>query len=164
MQIRTARLILRPLADADLEDLVALHADPQVTRFVRALGREQAISWLAQAQQHWRQHGYGPMAIYERRTARFLGWSGLKLWPQFGEIEVGWILRKDAWGSGYATEAGRACLDWGFARLDVSYITAMIQPANTASIRVTERLALAPIRDDALLGDAVRVYAKHRDR
>lgn len=87
-----------------------------------------------------------------------MGRVGLTYRPQFDEIELGWILREDAQGLGYATEAAGAVLDWGLQTLDVPYITAMIHPDNRPSIRVAERLGLRPPRSDVFLDDAVIVY------
>ena len=72
------------------------------------------------------------------------------------------MLRRDAWGQGYATEAGRACIEWGFSEFDVPYLTAMVNARNVPSIRVAERLGLAPLRDDLLLGEPVVVYGLDR--
>lgn len=68
----------------------------------------------------------------------------------------------DAWGQGFATEAVHACATWAFAEFDMPYLTAMIAPANTRSIRVAERLGLSPMREDVLLGDPVIVYRLER--
>ncbi len=69
------------------------------------------------------------------------------------------MLRREAWGYGYATEAVRACVDWGFATLPVPYITAMIHPENTRSTRIAQRLGFEPVREDLLLGDPVIVHS-----
>ncbi len=84
-------------------------------------------------------------------------------WPRFDETELGWVLRRDAWGRGYATEAAGACFDWGFSALPVPYLTAMIDPSNAASIRVARRLNMAPLRNDRLLQSEVVVYGLSRD-
>jgi hypothetical protein len=76
---------------------------------------------------------------------------------------VGWLLRRDVWGQGYATEAARACLEWGFAALPVSYITAMIHPENTRSTQVAGRLGFKPAREDVLLGDPVIIHRVERE-
>jgi RimJ/RimL family protein N-acetyltransferase len=89
--------------------------------------------------------------------------AGMKYWPQFDETELGWVFRRDAWGHGYATEAARACRDWGFCSLSVPYLTAMIQAANDRSAAVARRLGLSPLRTDVLLGTKVVVYALSRD-
>ncbi len=98
------------------------------------------------------------MAILERGTERFVGRSGLKYWPQFDETEVGWVLRPDAWGQGFATEAGRACVEWGLGALHLPYLTAMIRPENLPSVHVAERLGMTPLRSDVLMGGPVIVY------
>src|SRR5690348_9357706 len=117
--------------------------------------RTRVLEWLQRNEADWKRYGYGRLGIVERGTARLLGRSGLKYWPQFGEIEVGWLLHPDAWGRGLATEAGRACVEWGFRDLDAPYLTAMIRPDNERSVAVAERLGFTILRDDLLLGDRV---------
>lgn len=148
---------------SDLDEFVALHRDPEVVHFVRALDRVQAKERLRVNEQEWGERGHGLLAILDRSSNRLLGRVGLKYWPQFQETEAGWLLGRDAWGQGYATEAARACLNWGFARLPVAYITAMIHPGNTRSIRVGQRLGFEPAREDVLLGDPVIVHAIERE-
>jgi RimJ/RimL family protein N-acetyltransferase len=160
--VETPRLLLRRFCAEDLEDFAALHADPRVTRFVRPLDRAEARQRLAKDEAEWRERGHGLLAVLEKGTGDFLGRSGLKHWPQFDETEVGWVLRRNAWGHGYATEAGRACVEWGLSELDLPYLTAMIGPANTRSVAVAERLGFRPLREDRLLGVPVVVHALHR--
>lgn len=148
---------------ADLHEFVALHDDPEVTRFVRRLERAEAAERLRLAEAEWFERSHGMFAVLDRSGGGFLGRAGLKYWPQFDETEVGWVLRRDAWGHGYATEAARACLDWGFAALDVPYLTAMIHPENEASNRVARRLGMSPLRPDTLLGEPVVVFSLARD-
>lgn len=164
MRIETDRLLLRPLTTADLDELVELHGMPEVMRTMGAYERSAALARLERNEQEWEERGHGLVAILERTTGRFLGRSGLKYWPQFDETEVGWVLRPDAWGQGFATEAGRACLNWGFRDLTVPYITAMIVSDNHRSIRVAERLGMEPFRSDSLWELPVVVYALERPR
>ena len=163
MLIETERLLLRQLVMADLDEFLVLHHDPEVVRFVRTLDRAQAKKRLRTNEREWEERGHGMLAILDRASGRFLGRVGLKYWPQFEETEAGWLLRRDAWGHGYATEAGRACLDWGFAALAVPYVTAMIHPENARSIQVAQRLGFGPAREDVLLGDPVVVHALARE-
>jgi RimJ/RimL family protein N-acetyltransferase len=156
--IETDRLVLRPLAMSDLDEFVALHRDPEVVRFVRSLDRAQAEERLRANEREWAERDHGLFAILDRLGGRLLGRVGLKYWPQFQETEAGWLLDRDAWGRGYATEAARACVDWGFATLTVTYFTAMIHPQNTRSTGVAQRLGFQPARKDALLGDPVIVH------
>jgi RimJ/RimL family protein N-acetyltransferase len=161
--VETERLLLRPLTITDLDEFVALHDDAEVTRFIRQLDRPAAEERLQALAREWHERGHGMFAVIDRVSGRFLGRAGLKHWPQFDETEVGWVLRRDAWGLGYATEAARACLDWGFASLDLPYFTAMIHPENKGSIRVARRLGMSPCRRDVLLGDPVVVFSLTRD-
>ena len=160
--IETERLLLRPIQINDLDEFASLHTDREVTRFVRALDRATARERLRLAEREWLERGYGMLAVIERASGRFLGRAGLKYWPQFEENELGWVLRRDAWGRGYTTEAGRACVQWGFSAFVMPYLTAMIGADNVRSVRVAQRLGLAPLRTDVLLGDPVVVYALHR--
>ncbi len=160
--IETERLVLRPLSREDLEVFVALHEDPEVTRFIGQLDRREAAERLRAYEREWRERGHGMFAVHTRGEGRFVGRVGLKFWPQFDETEVAWTLRRDAWGHGYATEAGRACIEWGFATLTVPNLTAMINPDNVGSIAVARRLRMAPMRSDELLGDPLTVYSISR--
>jgi RimJ/RimL family protein N-acetyltransferase len=162
MRIETERLLLRPMEPGDLDAFAALHADPEVTEFVRPLDRKASEERLDKDRSEWEQRGHGLLAMLDRQTGTFLGRCGLKHWPQFDETEVGWVLRREAWGRGYATEAGRACVEWGLSELDLPYLTAMISPGNARSVRVAERLGFTPLREDQLLGDPVTVYAVRR--
>jgi RimJ/RimL family protein N-acetyltransferase len=159
MVLETDRLLLRPLTLTDLDDYVEMHSAPDVARTMGSVNHADAVRRIERNEREWRQHGYGLMSLIERETGRFVGRSGLKYWPQFGETEVGWVLQPAYWGRGFATEAARGCLDWGFRNLDVPYITAMIVPANTRSIAVAERLGMKPLRSDKLLEFTVTVHA-----
>lgn len=79
-------------------------------------------------------------ALIERATGRLIGRAGLynpEGWPG---LEAGWLLARDRWGQGLATEAGHAILAYAFTQLGVDHLISLIHPANTASIRVAERL------------------------
>lgn len=160
--IETERLILRPLTVEDLEDFMELQDQPEVAWGTTSYTREQALRRLGANELEWSERGHGLMAIRERGTDRFLGRLGLRYWPQFDEVEAGWALRVEDWGHGYATEAGRAVVRWGFAHLPLDYITAMIMPENSRSLGVANRLGFARLRDDVLLGRPIIVHALHR--
>lgn len=161
-ELVTGRLSMRPLGRAHLEDMVALYHDPLVARFLAPLDRAGHLLRLEDAEQAWAALGYGRAAIFERATGDFVGRGGLHYWPQFDEVEVGWVLRREAWGCGYATEAGRAWVEWGLEHLEVDYITANIDPDNTASGAVAGRLGMTPLRMDVFHGRPVVVYAARR--
>lgn len=160
--IETERLLLRPLRVADVDAFVALHADARVNRFVGAYSPEQARERLAAIERQWAERGHGLCAVELKTTGEFIGRVGLNYWADLDEVELGWTLKAGAWGHGYATEAARACLDWGFRVLDEAYFISLIRHGNTASVRVAERLGFAPLREDTFAGNPVTVYARRR--
>jgi RimJ/RimL family protein N-acetyltransferase len=162
MVIETQRLLLRRVTVTDIDELVNIHADPDITRFMGTWDRARALDWLAQVDQNWHQHGYGRMAITDRRSGRLLGRSGLMYLAQFAETELGWTLRREAWGHGYATEVARACADWAFEDFEIPYLTSLIERGNERSIGVANRLGMTPIRDDVFYDRPMIVYAINR--
>ncbi|MEJ8641314.1 GNAT family N-acetyltransferase [Streptomyces sp. MS1.HAVA.3] len=161
--ITTDRLRLRPLTDADTDWWVRLHADEEVNRFVGGYTREQAEVRLREIQQQWTRRGHGLCAVELRSTGEAVGRCGLNWWEQFGETEIGWTFARSHWGQGYATEAARAVLAWGFGSLGLQRITAMIHHGNTASSAVARRLGFTPLREDTVLDRPCTVYALGRD-
>ncbi|MFG3253355.1 GNAT family N-acetyltransferase [Streptomyces sp. NPDC048172] len=160
--IETERLFLRPLTTSDVDFFVALHDDPRVNRFVGSYTPQRALERLRAIEQQWEERGHGLCVVELKDTGELLGRSGLQYWEQFGEVELGWTLRAEAWGHGYATEAARACLEWGFATLDVDHLIALIRPGNEPSVKVAERLGFAPRREEELFGNPVTVYGVDR--
>jgi RimJ/RimL family protein N-acetyltransferase len=159
----TDRLVMRPLTRGYLQEMLTLYADPGVTRFLKPLDEAGHLQRCQEAEQMWATRGYGRVAFHERGTDRFVGRGGLQYWPRFDEVEVTWALCRDAWGHGYATEAGEAWLRWGFAHLDVPYITAMIAPENTGSCAVAARIGMSVLRTDIQHDREVLVYARERE-
>jgi RimJ/RimL family protein N-acetyltransferase len=165
VQLETGRLLLRPISTDDLDQFVALHDDPEVTRHITRFDRPAAEERLRANDREWEERGHGLLAVIDKENGEFLGRTGLKHWPQFGEVgetEIGWALRHEAWGQGYATEAATACLEWAFSDFDFDYVTAMIGAGNDRSVRVAARLGFTPIREDIVMDVPVTVYAKRR--
>lgn len=161
-ELSTERLALRQWRESDLKPFAALNGDPEVMRhFPSTLPREQSdafardISWTLEEQ------GWGLWAVEVVDGPRFIGFVGLNE-PRFDThftpaIEVGWRLGREHWGHGYATEAARASVAFGFETLGLEEIVAMVAPANTPSRRVAEKLGMA--RDPADDFDHPRVPA-----
>ena len=161
--IETARLLLRRVTVDDVEELLNIHADPALVRFMGAWDRARAMEWLVRVDENWREHGYGRLGITDRESGQLLGRTGLMYLSQFAETELGWTLRREAWGHGYATEAARACADWGFRDFEIPYLTSLIEPANERSLRVAGRLGMAPIREDVFYDRRMIVHAVTRE-
>jgi RimJ/RimL family protein N-acetyltransferase/predicted nucleotidyltransferase len=163
MRIETERLMLRPLGIQDLSDVLELHRQPAVIEFLGTTTPGLASERLELCERTWVQRGHDLIAMIERSSGRLVGRTGLKYWPQFNETEVGWVLHRGAWGRGYATEAARAVIDWGFQTFPLPYITAMIRPDNSRSRGVARRLGLTPIREDSVQEIPVIVHATSRE-
>lgn len=161
--IETDRLLLRRATVDDVDALLEIHADPAIVQFMGEWDRERAMEWLAGVDQNWRDHGYGRVAIVDRRTGRLLGRTGLMYLPQFSETELGWTLRREAWGHGYATEAAHACANWAFRDFGMPYLTSLIEPANERSIGVAARLGMTPMRPEVFHERPMIVHAVTRE-
>ena len=156
--IETKRLILRRPTIDDLDELVAVQADPDIVRFMGPFDRAEAVKWLGRVDQNWEDRGYGRLAITDRETGLLLGRSGIMYLEQFNETELGWTLRREAWGRGYATEAARACGDWAFRNFELSYLISLIEPDNVRSTAVAKRLGMTPLRNDVFLDRPMVVH------
>jgi RimJ/RimL family protein N-acetyltransferase len=121
-----------------------MHADPDLRRVFGPFEYDRAVDWLRTVERNWREYGCGRVAIADRATKRLLGRTGVMYLPEFRETELGWTLRRDAWGHGYATEAARACGDWIFRDFDIPHLISLIEPENHRSVLVAERLGMAP--------------------
>jgi RimJ/RimL family protein N-acetyltransferase len=156
-RIRTERLLLREWRDDDLDAYAAMAADPEVMEFVGGpLDRAGAWRQMALHAGHWALRGYGNWIL--EADGRVVGRTGLwrpEGWPG---LEVGWTLAREAWGRGYATEAGRAAMEWAWSELRLPGLISVIRPENARSIRVAERLGFAAGREDTVLGVRVVIY------
>ena len=159
--VETERLRLRAFEEADLDAWAAIVGDPEVQAFTGGvMDRVDAWFRIATYHGHWALRGYGQWAVCERGSGRLLGRAGLWFPEGWPELEVGWTLARSAWGQGYATEAGRAAIDWGRSALGLTRIASVINPGNARSIAVAERLGMRFDRTTRLAdGEDVSVYA-----
>jgi RimJ/RimL family protein N-acetyltransferase len=147
--IGTQRLHLRAWRDDDLEPFAAMSADPAVMEhFPSLLDHARAAEVMGRIRGHFEREGFGLWAVEVPGVAPFIGFTGIARVPFRNPwIEVGWRLARAHWGQGYASEAARAAVDWGFANLAVDEIVAMTVPANLRSQRVMAGLGM--VRDPA---------------
>ena len=150
--LETDRLVLREFTPDDVDAIVELDSDPEVMHFItgglptpEAEVRDEVLPyWLAF---YPRGEGFGFWAVHEKATDRFAGWFHFR--PQRGDdrgVELGYRLRREFWGLGYATEGSRALIHKGFTELKVDRVYAETMTVNTASRRVMEKAGLRHVR------------------
>jgi RimJ/RimL family protein N-acetyltransferase len=147
VSLRTERLLLRSWGDGDFAEFAAMSADPVVMEYLAPLAEPDACeAWAARLRQHWRDHGFGRWVVEIPDGERFIGVVGLAIVPYEAHftpaVEIAWRLSRGSWGCGYATEAARAALDYGFDKVGLAEIIAVTVPANLRSRRVMERLGM----------------------
>jgi ribosomal-protein-alanine N-acetyltransferase len=148
----TDRLLLREWRDADRAPFAAMNADPRIMEhFPKVLTRAESDLFVDRAIERWTADGFGVWVVEGQADGLFLGFTGLAA-PTFEAlftpcVEVGWRFAVDAWGQGYATEAARAALRFGFEDVGLAEVVSFTVPANTRSRAVMERLEMT--RDPA---------------
>jgi len=151
-RLETDRLVLREWREEDRAPFAAMNADPRVAEFLsRPLDRAESDAFVDRIVNHWADDGHGLWAVERREDGRFIGFVGLAV-PNFAAaftpcVEVGWRLAPEAWGHGYATEAAREALRFGFEELGLAEIVSFTVPSNARSRAVMERIGLT--RDPA---------------
>lgn len=143
--LRTRRLRLRPFEEADSERLHRILGEEGILRYFpnpEPPPLERVERLVAHQLEHWEEHRLGWWAVEPIEDPELIGWVGLQFLPETGETEVAYLLSKAYWGQGLATEGARASLQFGFEKLGLETIIALVHPENWASIRVIEKLAM----------------------
>lgn len=165
--LETERLLLRPPVAADFEPWAAMLADPEAVRFMGGV-RDRAGAWIniSVMAGAWIINGFSNFSVLRKDTGQWIGTAGPwrpEGWPG---PELGWALERSAWGQGYATEAATRCLHWVFDELGWREVMHLIEPENTASIAVAERLGSTWLKDALVQGSSgsrrVLVYGQGR--
>jgi ribosomal-protein-alanine N-acetyltransferase len=145
VRLETARLVIREYTLGDVDVLAEVFADPKVLWWEPApWTRDQTAAYVGQAIARYRDDGIGEYAVVRRSDGRLIGNCG----PAMRDIggrrlpELGWDLRSDEWGKGYATEAARAVLEYAAAELGLSRLYSLILPENERSRGVATRLGM----------------------
>jgi RimJ/RimL family protein N-acetyltransferase len=157
--IETERLRIRPLTDEDLDPPhTELFSDPEVTWSGETYSRDEARESLGAKRRHFEQHGFGMLAITDRRTGEFLGWGGLQYMEGGPDVELGYYLARKAWGKGYATELSRAFMRIAFDDLGLTRVVAVVRPGNTGSKRVLSKAGMRHVADEHHYGEEVELW------
>ena len=167
MKVETNRLILRRWNSADLVPYSEICADPDVMEWIgdgSVRTKAECDQAIASFERFWEDHGFGLFAVEHRNTGNLIGFTGLAI-PNFlpevlPAVEIGWRFGKNAWGNGYATEAAKASLIFGFKTAKIDRILSIHQIGNEASGRIMQKLGMRFERQtiDPTCNRKVRVY------
>ena len=123
---------------------------------------EETCERLAGYIELWREHGFGPWAVVDKASGELLGHAGLQPLEETGEVELAYYLGRSGWGRGLATEAADAAVRFGFERVRLGRIVAVVRPENSASQRVLEKIGFAYDHDGRHYGADVQVWKRER--
>ena len=159
--LETQNLLLRHLTLGDLEELYALYSDPEIRKYFP----EGVLSFEETREElEWHMHGHpdhnelGLWATIHKETGKFIGRCGLLPWEIEGklEVEIAYLLNKDFWHRGLATEAASGILRYAFRTLNLSRLICLIDPENVPSQKVAKRIGMTlEKRVDGIAGDNV---------
>jgi [ribosomal protein S5]-alanine N-acetyltransferase len=157
----TPRLVLRRFTERDAPLILDLNSDPEIVKYVHEPAlqtREQALDILINFILPQYKDNLGRWAIHRKDDKAFQGWCGIKYRPERDEMDLGYRLKRNAWGMGYATEAAQATLDHGFRSLNLQCIIGRAHVENLASIKVLEKLGMQFMGEGMVDECPVRTY------
>lgn len=149
--LETTRLRLRGWQETDLIPFIEMNKDEDVMRyFPKTLSADETLAFYQTIQAEFDEYGYGLYAVEEKETRDFIGFIGFHhatFDASFTPcIEIGWRLKKEAWGKGYATEGAKACLQHGFEKLGFTDIYSFTAIINTPSIQVMKKIDMKQVQ------------------
>ncbi|MEU4426194.1 GNAT family N-acetyltransferase [Actinoplanes sp. NPDC024001] len=158
----TDRLRLEPIGPQQATDLYELFHDPAVAEWYGDWTPEQAVAEATRIGRHWQRDGVHKWMAYDRTTGARVGRGGLSRAHVDGRdrLELGWALHGAFWGHGYATEIGRAGLDYAFGELGATEVVSFTETRNQRSRAVMERLGFHHVKDLPMQGDIFALYER----
>lgn len=162
IKIETERLIIREFVDSDINNLYNLISDPIVMRYCSGpLDMKETYKWLGSIKKYYNEYGYDYWAAIDKMTGEFVGQLGIIKQEVDNEWMdcIAFMICKDKWGKGYATEGGKACITYGLQTLKLKKIFATVKPENKASKSVLEKLGMRYERDGACFNTTINLYS-----
>lgn len=150
--IETPRLILRDWKEEDLQPFIEMNQDENVMKyFPQTLSAEDTQLLFDRINRHFKDYGFGLYALESKKKGEFIGFTGMQQIPFEADftpgIEIGWRLKFDKWGKGYATEAASACLDYAKKRLGLYEIYAFTSRWNAISEHIMQKLEMTKVKE-----------------
>ena len=163
--LQSPRLTLRNWADSDLDEFAALNADPAVMEhFPSTLTTQETAALMERLRQHYDRFGYTYFAAEVSATGEFIGFIGLAhqdyASPFTPATDIGWRLKKSAWGKGYATEGARGCLEFAFSSLALERVIAVCPLGNVRSARVMQNVGM--VKQGTFLHPKLEAFPAHQ--
>ena len=160
----TERLVLRAFTAEDAAAFFLLNSDSRVLRYTGEppIQDEQEALRRIEAYPDFKKHGFGRWACVYRPEMRVVGFAGLKVLEDLGEVDLGYRFLPDYWGLGLATEAAESCLRFGFETLRLDRIVGLVLPENAASIRVLKKVGMTLEGEIDYEGQRVLQYVAFR--
>ncbi len=161
--LETPRLFLRRFADSDEDALLilALNSDAEVLKYLHEpilRDKSHAREILTGTILPQYENNLGRWAVHLKQTNEFIGWCGLKYRPEPDETDLGYRLKKTAWGKGYATETAAACLSYGFDSLGLESIIGRAHIDNTASLVILEKIGMQYVKEEMIDDCPVKTF------
>jgi RimJ/RimL family protein N-acetyltransferase len=177
-QIETERLVLRRPRLSDAKALQAAYGDPEVMQYIgegETLDLPRTRASLEQALARWKADGFGLFVLERKEDGLVLGRSGFLVWDpdewqtgtlkelgDHGVVELGWLLAREHWGQGYATEAATALRNYAFKELRLERLIHLIAYGNEASVKVAQAIGARYVREVGRGDWKARLYAVQR--
>lgn len=153
VHIETERLILRDLYNEDAQGIYDLDSDPEVHNFlgkkpIKSL--DEAVEIIEFINLQYQENGIGRWAVIDKESKNFIGWSGFKFitTPINGRknyYDLGYRFIRKFWGKGFASESAKACLNYGFNKMNQKEFFAMADKKNLASNKILEKIGMIKI-------------------
>jgi ribosomal-protein-alanine N-acetyltransferase len=162
--LETPHLILRAWTPDDVDPLFKILQEADILKYFppTIFTLERTCNYINHQLKHWQERGYGHWAVILKEDSRVVGWAGLEYLPDTEENEVAYLLSHQVWGCGYATEAARAAMKYGFHNASLSAIIGLVHPENMGSIRVLEKCGLTFVDRKVYWGLEMRLYWMER--
>ncbi|MCW8982064.1 MAG: GNAT family N-acetyltransferase [Altibacter sp.] len=146
--IRSQRLGLRNWEQSDLIPFAEMGRDPEVMRYLpKLLSLDESEAFIERMQHHFVTYGYCYFAVDLLETNEFIGFTGLMQQPWESKftpaVDMGWRLKRSAWGKGYASEAAAVCLHAAFTAFQLDEVYAFAAQGNTASEKVMQKIGMS---------------------
>lgn len=165
--LTTERLNLRKMTTDDVDRLMKIFSDPEaMTYYPSTLDEAGTLEWIHRVLGNYQKFGVGLWIVEDKATGRFLGQCGIIPQELDGiiEMEIGYLLVRQEWGQGYASESARACKEYGFETMGYRKMISLIDINNIRSAKVAERIGMRVEQQIVRCNKNVWVYSAVKQR